>query len=132
MCHARCDTEVNDARETSNDGESSIVCLKVGDCFSIVVNDDKENNIRFWVVIYVEGLHMVTKDKHVYVFGRAFLYGNQVVISRYFNQVVISRYFNQVVISRYFNQQGRSPYSYVQCDQGEVYIFSHLVKAIKF
>lgn len=114
MRHARCDIETNDAKETSNDGELAVICLEVGNYFSIVANNDKENNFKFWVVICVEGLHMVTKDKHVYAFGQTFLYGNQ------------------VVISRYFNQQGRSPYSYVQCDQSEVYIFSHLVKVAKF
>jgi hypothetical protein len=39
---------------------------------------------------------------------------------------------SQVVIGRYFNQQGNSLYCYVQCDKGEAYIFSHLIKVMKF
>jgi hypothetical protein len=41
-------------------------------------------------------------------------------------------YGNQVVIDKYFKQQGRSPYSYVWCDKGEAYIYSHLTRAMKF
>jgi hypothetical protein len=39
---------------------------------------------------------------------------------------------SQVVIDKYFEQQGKSPYSYVQCDKGEAYIYSHLIRAMKF
>jgi hypothetical protein len=39
---------------------------------------------------------------------------------------------SQVVIDKYFKQQGRSSYSYVQCDKGEAYIYSHLIRAVKF
>jgi hypothetical protein len=41
-------------------------------------------------------------------------------------------YGSQVIIGKYFKQQGRSPYSYIQCDKGEAYINSHLIKAMKF
>jgi hypothetical protein len=56
----------------------------------------------------------VTKDMHVDAFGQEFPHGSQ------------------VVIGRYFNQQGRNLYSYVQCDKSEAYIFSHLIRALKF
>jgi hypothetical protein len=57
---------------------------------------------------------MVTEDKHVDAYGQMFLYSNQ------------------VVISKYFKQQGRSLYSYVHYDISETYIYSHMIRAVKF
>ncbi len=57
---------------------------------------------------------MVIKDEHVDAYGQMFLYNSQ------------------IVISKYFKQQGRSLYSYVQCDIGEAYIYSHFIRAVKF
>jgi hypothetical protein len=57
---------------------------------------------------------MVAHGKHVDAYGQMFLYGSQ------------------IVIGKYFKQQGRSPYSYFQCDKGETYIYSHLIRAMKF
>jgi hypothetical protein len=57
---------------------------------------------------------MVIEKKHVDAYGQMFIYGSQ------------------VVIGKYFKQQGRSLYSYVQCDIGEAYIFSHLIRVVKF
>jgi hypothetical protein len=57
---------------------------------------------------------MVIKEKHVDAYNQMFLYGSQ------------------VVISKYFKQQGRSLYSYVQCHIGETYIYSHLIRVVKF
>jgi hypothetical protein len=36
------------------------------------------------------------------------------------------------VIGKYYKQQGRSDLSYVLCSEGEAYIYSHLVRAVKF
>jgi hypothetical protein len=57
---------------------------------------------------------MVAQEKHIDAYGQMFIYGSQ------------------VANGKYFKQQGRSPYSYVQCDKGETYIYSHLIKAMKF
>ncbi len=57
---------------------------------------------------------MVTHEKHIDAYDQMFLYGNR------------------IVIGKYFKQQVRSPYSYIQCDRGEAYIYSHLIRAMKF
>jgi hypothetical protein len=57
---------------------------------------------------------MVIKKKHVDAYGQMF------------------HYDSQVVTGKYFKQQGRSPYSYVQCDIGEAYIYSHFIRVVKF
>jgi hypothetical protein len=59
-------------------------------------------------------LHMVTEEKHVDIYGQMFFYNSQ------------------VFIGKYFKQQGRSLYSYVQCDIGETYIYSHFIRPVKF
>jgi hypothetical protein len=41
-------------------------------------------------------------------------------------------YGSQIIIGKYFKQQGKSPYSYVQCDKGKLYIYSHLIRVVKF
>ncbi len=111
---ARCDPDINDMREVSHDGESLVACLEVNDYFVIVATDDVKDNVGFWVLMCIEKLDMVTKDKHVDAYGQMLIYGNQ------------------VVIGKYFKQQGRSPHSYVQCDIGEAYIYSHLIMVVKF
>jgi hypothetical protein len=60
--------------------------LEVGDCFVIATQDNTEDSVGFWVLMCVEGLHMVIKDMHMDAFGKEFPHGNQVVIGRYFNQ----------------------------------------------
>ncbi len=109
----RCDLIIDDMWQVSHDGESLTTCLEVGDYFVVVATNDVEE-CWFWVLMCTEKLHMVIEEKHVNTYGQMFFYDNQ------------------VVISKYFKQQGRSPYSYVQCDIGEAYIYSHFIRAMKF
>jgi hypothetical protein len=106
--------EIIDALKVSDDGESLATCLEIGDCFVVVAQGNTKDSVGFWVLMCVEGLHMVTKNIHVEAFHQEFLHGNQ------------------VLIGRYFNQQGKSSFYYVQCDKGETYIFSHLIRVVKF
>jgi hypothetical protein len=76
-------------------GKSLATFLEVGDYFVVVAQNNIEDNVGFWILMCVEGLHMVTKDMNVDAFGQEFLHGSQ------------------VVINKYFNQQGRSLHSYV-------------------
>jgi hypothetical protein len=109
-----CDIKTIDAWEVSNDGESLATCLEIGDCFVVITQDNTKDSASFLVLMCVEGLHMVTKDMHVDAFGQEFPHGSQ------------------VVIGKYFNQQGRNLYFYVQCDKGEAYVISHLIRVVKF
>jgi hypothetical protein len=101
-------------QEVFHDSESLAACLEVGDYFAVATIDDAEDNAGFWVLMCTKRLHMVTKEKHVNTYGHMFIYSSQ------------------VVIGKYFKQQGRSSYSYVRCDIGEAYIYSHLIKVVKF
>jgi hypothetical protein len=76
-------------------GSHWLLAWKLGDNFVIVAQDNTENNVGFWVLMFVEGLHMVIKDMHVVAFGEEFPHGSQ------------------VIIGKYFNKQGRSLYSFV-------------------
>ncbi len=88
----RCDPAIDHRWEISHDGESSITCLKVGDYFVIVVIDDAQDNVGFWILICTKRLHMVAHEKHVNAYGQMILYGNQVVIGKYFKQQVENPY----------------------------------------
>jgi hypothetical protein len=110
----RCDPDIDDMREVSHDGESLVACLEVGDYFVITATNDVKDNVGFWGFNVHREVAYGNREKHVDAYGQMFLYNNQ------------------VVISKYFKQQGRSPHSYVQCDMGETYIYSHLIKAMKF
>jgi hypothetical protein len=108
----RCDLDIHDRWQVSHDGESLTACVEVG--FVVVAINDTQDNASSWILICTERLHMVAHEKHVDAYGQMFLYGNQ------------------NVMNKYFKQQGRSPYSYVQHDKGETYIYSHLIRAMKF
>jgi hypothetical protein len=110
----RCDPNIGDMWEVSHDGESLAACFEVGDYFVVVAIDDVKDSVGFWVLMCTKKLHMVTKDKQIDAYGQMFIYNNQ------------------VVIGKYFEQQGRSMYSYVQCDIGEAYIYSHFIRVVKF
>ncbi len=101
--------------EVFQDGESLVAYVEVGYCFIVVTNDDIEAfGVGFWILMCTERLHTVTLERHVNVYGQMFIYGSQ------------------IVIGKYFEQQGRSSYSYVQCDKGEVYVYSRLIRVVKF
>ncbi len=56
---------------------------------------------------------MVTHEKHVDAYGQMFFYDSQFVIANISNNKVGIR-------------------TYIQCDRSEAYIYSHLVKVMKF
>ncbi len=80
----------------------------------VVVTNDAQDSAGFQILICIEWLDMVAQEKHVDAYGQMFLFGSQ------------------FVIDKYFKQQGRNPYSYVQCDRGETYIDSYLIRVVKF
>ncbi len=82
--------------------------------FVVVATNDIKNSASFWVLMCTKKLHMVIEEKHIDAHGQMFLY------------------CSQVFIGKYFKQQGRSLYSYVQYDIGETYIYSHLIRPVKF
>ncbi len=108
---ARCDLDIDDMRKVSRWGVISNL-FRSWQLFCYC--NYWWHRRQCWFLGFIERLYMVIEEKHVNTYGQMFFYGNQ------------------IVINKYFKQQGRSSYSYVQCDIGEAYIYSHLIRAMKF
>jgi hypothetical protein len=96
------------------DREAIVACLEVGDHFAVVADEGNSEDADFWILITEQTLHAVEEESREDCWGQKVYKGEQ------------------IVVGRYYKQQGRSMRSYVLCDAGPAYIYSHLVIAAKF
>ena len=88
--------------------------MEVGDHFAVVADEGNSEDADFWILIIEHTLHAVEEESKEDCWGQKVYRGEQ------------------IVIGRYYKQKGRSMRSYILCDAGPAYIYSHLVIAAKF
>ncbi|CAM6097897.1 unnamed protein product [Calypogeia fissa] len=106
--------EFEDEQLISNDGGMLERTLEEGDHFAVISDPDSDGGMGFWILLCTERLHMVEEHSKEDNYGQTVTRGEQ------------------LVVGKYYQQQGQSEYSYVLRPQGEAYIYSHLVRAMKF
>jgi hypothetical protein len=111
---ARLDEFDEDEQMISDDGEMLAKILEEGDNFAVLAEPERDSEAHFWILLCTERLHVVEEESKVDSYGQTVTKGEQ------------------IVIGKYYKQQGRSDLSYVLCSEGEAYIYSHLVRAVKF
>ncbi|CAM6089455.1 unnamed protein product [Calypogeia fissa] len=108
------DDEFEDDSLISSDGEKLAGTLEEGDHFAVIAEPDSDTGAQFWILLCTERLHMVEEESKTDSYGQTVTKGEQ------------------IVKGKYYEQQGRNECSYVLCPYGEAYIYSHLVRAVKF
>ncbi|CAM6129056.1 unnamed protein product [Calypogeia fissa] len=108
------DDEFEDEQLISSDGEKLARTLEEGDHFAVIAEPDSDTGAQFWILLCTERLHMVEEESKKDSYGQTVTKGEQ------------------IVKGKYYEQQGRNECSYVLCPDGEAYIYSHLVRAVKF
>ncbi|CAM6096299.1 unnamed protein product [Calypogeia fissa] len=103
-----------DEQRVSTDGETLASTLEEGENFAVLAEPDDETGPQFWILLCTERLHMVEEESKIDHYGQTVTRGDQ------------------IVVGKYYRQQGRSQYSYVLCPEREAYIYSHLIRAVKF
>ena len=96
------------------DREAIAASLEVGDHFAVVADEGNSEDADLWILITEQTLQAVEEDSKEDCWGQKVYKGEQ------------------IVVGRYYKQKGRIMRSYVLCDAGPAYIYSHLVIAAKF